>query len=258
MRPLVTLLLLLIPVAVFGDPAQIVISGEVHDNPAHQRRHATLAADINARAIVFEMLTQAQADRVTPELIRDRDRLQAALGWNATGWPDFAAYYPIFTAVPGAKIFGAAVPRDVARAAFENGVAGSFGPDAGLYGLTADLPADQQDQREQAQLAAHCGALPADLLPRMVAIQRLRDATLARTALRALDATGGPVLIVTGNGHARRDWGVPVYIAAARPGVRVTSHGHGETGAGLAGAFDSTRFAPPVSRTDPCAAFDKG
>ena len=237
--------------------ADIVILGEIHDNPAHHAVQAEWTADIAPTAIVFEMLTQDQAARVTADLRNDAQALGEALDWAASGWPDFTMYHPIFTAAPQAAIFGAAVPRDAARAAFEAGVIASFGAeDAATYGLDSSLPAAQLEERLAFQSAAHCDALPAELLPQMVELQRLRDAVLARTALDALDDTGGPVVVITGNGHARKDWGMPVYIAAARPGVTVFSLGQAEDGQ-VAGTFDQVLDAAAVARDDPCAAFAK-
>jgi uncharacterized iron-regulated protein len=237
--------------------AEIVILGEIHDNPAHHAVQAEWTAGIAPAAIVFEMLTPEQATRVTPDLRDDAQALGAALDWAASGWPDFAMYHPIFTAAPQARVFGAAVPRDAARAAFEAGVIPSFGAeDAATYGLDAPLPAAQLEARLTFQAAAHCDALPAELLPQMVELQRLRDAVLARTALDALDRTGGPVVVITGNGHARKDWGMPVYIEAARPDVTVFSLGQAEDGQ-VAGTFDQVMDSPAVAREDPCAAFAK-
>ena len=70
-------------------------------------------------------------------------------------------------------------------------------------------------------MQAHCDALPEDMLPGMVAVQRLRDAVLARAVVRAMDDTGGPVAVITGNGHARRDWGMPAMLARAAPDLDV-------------------------------------
>jgi hypothetical protein len=60
--------------------------------------------------------------------------------------------------------------------------------------------------------------LAPEILPGFVEAQRLRDAALAEAALAALEAHGAPVAIITGNGHARRDWGVPAVLAVAAPG----------------------------------------
>lgn len=233
----------------------VVIAGEMHDNPAHHAAQAGLVAHLQPRAIVFEMLTEAQAAAVTPENRATQSELDAAIGWSDSGWPDFAMYYPIFAAAPEAAIHGAGVPRDAARAAMQAGIAESFGPEAAAYGLSDPLPQDQQEAREAMQLAAHCNAMPAEMLPVMVDLQRLRDAVLARETLRALDATGGPVVVITGNGHARRDWGVPATIALLRPDLEVLSIAQDEDGSGIAGGFDLLLPGPSVERPDPCEGF---
>lgn len=235
--------------------ARIVIAGEVHDNPAHHAAQATIVAHVAPRAIVFEMLTEAQAAAVTPQNRADEATLREDLNWSDSGWPDFAMYYPIFAAAPDAAIYGAAVPRDAARAAMQAGVAASFGDDAAEYGLTTPLPAGVQAAQEDLQQVAHCNAMPSEMLPMMVDLQRLRDAVLARETLRAFEATGGPVVVITGNGHARRDWGVPAFIENLRPDLDILSIGQQEDGSGAPGAFDILLSAPAVDRPDPCEAF---
>lgn len=233
----------------------IVILGEVHDNPAHHAEQAARVAALKPRALVFEMLTPDQAARVTPDLIADPEAMAEALDWAESGWPDFAMYHPIFAAAPEAAIFGALVPREAARAVIEGGLAESFGDGAGAYGLSEPLPEAEQAAREALQLAAHCDALPEKMLPGMVAVQRLRDAVLARAVIRAMEETGGPVAVITGNGHARRDWGVPSYLARVAPDLEVFVLGQTEDGAPLQGGFDEVVSAPAVARPDPCAAF---
>lgn len=235
--------------------APVVIAGEVHDNPAHHALQAALVAHVQPRAIVFEMLTAVQADQVTPQNRADPDALAAALDWANSGWPDFAMYHPIFTAAPDAAIYGAAVPRDAARAAMQTGIAAHFGADAAAYGLITPLPSDVQAAQEDLQQQAHCNAMPPEMLPVMVELQRLRDAVLARATLKALDDTGGPVVIITGNGHARRDVGVPAYLARLRPDLEVLTIGQQEDGAGAPGGFDILLSSPAVDRPDPCAVF---
>lgn len=236
--------------------AAVVLLGEVHDNPAHHQTQAEWVAALRPAALVFEMLTPEQAAAATPALRGDAAALEQALDWANSGWPAFSMYFPIFTAAPAAKIYGAAVPRAQARAALMQGVAQSFGPQAADYGLTQPLPPDQQQQREAMQALSHCNALPAEMLPGMVDVQRLRDAALARAALQALDDTAGPVVVITGNGHARSDWGVPAYLARLRPTLAVFALGQSEAGQ-IDGPFDLVIDAAPVPRDDPCAAFAK-
>ncbi|WP_244430323.1 ChaN family lipoprotein [Roseivivax halodurans] len=238
--------------------ADIVFLGEQHDNPAHHARQAELVAEIAPTALVFEMLTPDQA-AAAPGARGDEASLEAALGWAESGWPDFSLYWPIFAAAPEAAIYGAAVPREAARSAMDGPISDTFGPDAADWGLTETLPDEQQVAREALQAEAHCNALPDEMLPVMVEIQRLRDAVIARAALGALRETGGPVAVITGNGHARLDWGAPSYLGRVAPDVTVASLGQGERAHGdPEGEFDLVEIGPDVDRGDPCAEFREG
>jgi uncharacterized iron-regulated protein len=233
--------------------ADVVILGEVHDNPAHHLWQVEQVAAVAPAALVFEMLLPEQAAVVTPELRGDAAALGAALGWEERGWPDFAMYHPIFAASPDAAVFGGDLPHEEVRRAVEDGAAAVFGPEAVRFGLDRPLPEAEQAAREALQAAAHCGALPEALLPGMVEAQRLRDAALARAVVEAHAATGGPVVLIAGSGHARTDWGVPAVLAEAAPELSVFSVGQLE---GEADApFDLLRLTEAVQRPDPCAAF---
>jgi uncharacterized iron-regulated protein len=236
-------------------PADIVLLGEVHDNPAHHLNQAAAVAAIRPAAIVFEMLDPAQAARVTPELLASEAELGAALEWEAAGWPDFAMYYPIFAAAGDARIHAGTETVEAARRAVREGAAPVYGEGAEVFGLDAALPEAEEAARIDEQRVAHCDALPADLLPGMVEAQRLRDAWLARAALAAHAETGGPVVVITGNGHARRDWGVPALLARAAPDLSVLTVGQYEETAEDAPPFDLWLVTEPAERPDPCAAF---
>ncbi|MGP3697700.1 ChaN family lipoprotein [Rhodobacter sp. NSM] len=234
-------------------PADVVILGEVHDNPRHHENQAVAVAGLRPSALVFEMLTPEKAALVAPRLLGDERKLAAELEWDRSGWPDFALYHPIFLAAPEAQVFGAEISREDARAAVKSGAAAAFGAEAPRFGL--DLPLDAADlaDRTEEQRVAHCDALPPDLLPGMVEAQRLRDAALARSVLQALDETGGPVAVITGTGHARRDKGVPSVLAHAAPELRVLSVGQFETSPEGEVPFDLWLVTAPVPRDDPCA-----
>jgi uncharacterized iron-regulated protein len=236
-------------------PADIVILGEIHDNPAHHAHQSIALEALAPKAVVFEMLSPGQALRVTPRLVRSEEALGAVLGWDAAGWPDFGMYHPIFVAAGHAAIRGAAAPAEDVRQAARDGAAAVFGEEAARFGLADPLPEAEQALREADQLMAHCNAMPAEALPGMVEAQRLRDAWLARAALGALAETGGPVIVITGNGHARADWGVPRMIAAADPEVRVLTVGQFEEAAEARPPFDLWLVTEAVARGDPCEAF---
>ncbi|MCF6234467.1 MAG: ChaN family lipoprotein [Rhodobacteraceae bacterium] len=237
--------------------ADVIILGEVHDNPRHHTAQAEAVAGLRPAALVFEMLTGAQARLITGENRLDQAGLQEVLGWDETGWPDFSYYYPIFVAGNDARVFGAGLPRPAARKAFKTGVVADFGAEAGLYGLDIALDEAQHAERLGFQRAAHCNALPESLLPGMIELQRLRDAYLARAVVEALEAVGGPVVVITGNGHARKDWGMAVYLQAARPEVTVISVGLAEDGR-IDGVFDKVVSFAAQARPDPCLAFQQG
>ena len=245
-------------------PADIVILGEVHDNPAHHANQAAAVGALAPAAIVLEMVGPEAAARGNAADRSDRAAMDAALGWAGSGWPDFALYHPVLTAAPDAPLYGAALDRDVVSRAVAEGAADVFPGDAARYGLDRALPPDEQAARDAEQVSVHCDALPAEMAPGMVEAQRLRDAALADAALAALSDTGGPVVVIAGAGHARTDWGVPALIALAAPDVRVLSIGQIEVAPGDPAPdasstngppFDLWIATPPADRDDPCAAF---
>ena len=244
------------PAALAGlPPADVVILGEIHDNAEHHAHQAAAVAALVPGALVFEMLDPAQAARLRGVERGDGPALDRLLGWAESGWPDFALYHPIFTAAPEATVFGGALPRAEVRRSMTEGAATVFGPEAARFGLADPLDPAEQAAREVEQAEAHCNALPETLLPGMVEAQRLRDAALARAVIEAHAATGGPVAVITGTGHARRDRGIPAALARAAPGLRVLSVGMFEADPGPSPPFDLWLVTPSQPRPDPCAAF---
>lgn len=233
--------------------ADIVVIGEVHDNPAHHRTQAEIVARLKPTAVVFEMLSPQQAAQITPELLSDPDALRRALDWEASGWPDFAIYAPVFAASAGARIYGAAVEIEEVRRAMSDGAAAVFGEGADRFGLAEQLDEAEQRLREAGQMEAHCNALPEDMLPGLVEAQRLRDARFARTVVGAREQHGAPVVLITGNGHARTDWGVPAVVRQAGDfsvlGIGQLEHREADP------QFDFWIVTDPFPRPDPCLAF---
>ena len=244
--------------------ADIIILGEVHDNPQHHINQARIVSQLQPSALVFEMITPTLARQVTPDVRENAIRLEATLAWEGSGWPDFSMYYPIFAAATEAAIFGGAMDREQVRRAMSDGAAAAFGDAAPLFGLTADVPEAQLEQRLQLQQDAHCGALPEEMLPGMVEAQRVRDAALARAAVAAYahaQATDrGPVVVITGNGHAREDWGMPAALRAyfaGRDEVDIRTLAQFETSVDGDLPVTTTLVTEPAERDDPCKAFAK-
>lgn len=237
----------------------MIVFGEVHDNPHHHANQAAAVAALKPGALVFEQITPDLAARITPELIADPARLEAVLEWEARGWPDFDIYYPIFAAAPDAAYFGGGAPSDDVRRAVSEGAAVVFGDGAELFGLDRAFSDEVQAGLEAIQHDAHCGALPPEMLSGMVEAQRLRDAVLAKAAIAAhFEATAdgrAPVVVITGNGHAGNDWGVPSLLRVQRIDLAVASVGQFEDEAPQSPAFDHWIVTAGVERDDPCAVF---
>lgn len=234
-------------------PADVVFLGEVHDNPDHHAHQARAVAAIRPAALVFEMILPDQPARLPAEW-GDAAGMARALDWSARGWPDFAMYHPIFTAAPAARVYGADVAQaDLARA-MQDGAAQVL-PDPAL-GLAVALPEGTQDEMEETLWAAHCYAMPRAAMAPMVQAQRLRDAALADAARRALAETGGPVVVITGTGHARTDHGAPAILSRALPDATVLSVGQMEAAPDTAPPYDLWLVTKGVAtRGNPCAAF---
>lgn len=235
--------------------ADVVILGETHDNPSHHLVQADAITRLNPAAVVWEMLDQETAAGIPDLPIEDPEALALALDWAHSGWPDFAIYYPVFRAAATRPSYGGLVPRQAAFAVAQDGPQIAVGEDGvSKFGLDQPLPEAEMAQRVAGQMAAHCDAMGHEMMPMMVQIQRVRDARLAQATMQALEDTGGPVVVITGNGHARKDWGVPVYLEFAAPQVTVFSLGQSEEGA-ISGVFDAVVDGPRVDRPDPCAVF---
>ncbi|WP_424927409.1 ChaN family lipoprotein [Amaricoccus tamworthensis] len=242
--------------------AQIVVLGEVHDNPGHHENQARIVEELQPGALVFEMIDQEDEDLVNDlrKAGAGRAKLAEALDWENSGWPDFDYYAAILEAAPFARVFGAGQsPEDIRTAATE-GAAKAFGVHSATYGLEQPFSEADQKLRELEMMESHCNALPEVMLPGMVEVQRFRDAGLADAALWARNHVGedGRVVVITGSGHADARFGAPALMRLAEPEVSVLTLGQGEGPQPEDREFDAWMTAPAPDRDDPCDAFDDG
>ena len=184
--------------------AELLIFGEVHDQPDQQRQVADevqrLAAAGRLSALVLEM---AEAPHTSAGLPRDASaaQVQQALHWRGWDWSRYAAV--VMNAVrAGVPVLGGNLPREQMRAAM-----GDAALDALLDDATRTLLVD-------AVRVGHCHLLPAAQEPGMVRIQIGRDRSMAQVAATALgDAPpGSTVLLLAGAMHTSRDRGVPLHL----------------------------------------------
>lgn len=239
----------------------VVLLGEVHDNA---RQHAVgvqalrLLLEAGQRpALAFEQFDrqeQAQIDRIVtraPASGADAAVQLAALG--PSGW-DWSLYRPYLELALRYRlpIVAANLSRADAMRVSEEGFGAVFdAAEQQRLGLDP-LPVALLQAQEREVDEGHCHRMPGDMLPRLARAQIARDAMLAR-AIRPYLERG--VILLTGNGHARRDIGVLNFLPAASR-ARVVSIGliEREAGADAAppGAFDAVFRTPVQQRPDPC------
>jgi uncharacterized iron-regulated protein len=212
--------------------ADFVLIGERHDNREHHRLQAQLVAALQTegqspRAVAFEMVpAQRQLDIVEYlDAGGDPAGLGAALGWEASGWPEWAWYQPIVevTLARKGQIVAADLGRSEQRAAFVQGEGAFRSSFVRRTGLGEAWPPPMMVALQDELRAAHCGRPPGQVVIGMMRVQRARDAMMA-DRLAATAGKGGGVLIA-GNAHIRNDRGVPWYLARLRPGARSVSIG---------------------------------
>lgn len=243
--------------------ADVVILGEIHDNPDHHANQGWLIARIAAPALAAEMLVPDQETKAAQHLGSGgaAEDLGPVIGWAKSGWPDWEIYRPAFAALPaGGTLLAGGLPRETVRRAVKEGAAGLTPDERFVAVLERPLDADVQAEMEAEMVASHCGHLPPEMASGMVEGQRLRDSSLAAAVLRGHAATGGPVVLITGNGHARKDRGVPVYIAEIAPELEIVTLGQIEEGGQSAPGeypFDYVWTTVRHEREDPCEVFRK-
>jgi len=87
-------------------------------------------------------------------------------------------------------------------------------------GLHQPLPEVSRARMQGAIIEGHCSKVPSDYLEGMVDAQRARDAVMAAALVKHV---GRGALLIAGNGHVRRDSGVPLHLARRMPGSRAVS-----------------------------------
>jgi uncharacterized iron-regulated protein len=272
-------------------PVRYRLLGEIHDNPAHHRLRAGLMTAIAATgrrpAAVFEQfdLGHDAALAAAQAAGADAEALAAAGALDKRGWR-WPLHKPLIEAAlaAGLPIHAGNAPTAALRPVMEGIDTSTTGsPEAansarpGVTQAQNDhssridpawrsrlAHADWTDAQEAALradiVAGHCNRLPARLVPHFALAQRRRDAAMAQALVD--DATEDGAILIAGDGHVRRDLGVPVYL----PSADVVSVGFVEVSAGDTRAagfprsavadhpgFDYLWFTDAVSRADPCA-----
>ena len=224
--------------------ADVVLLGEQHDAPEHQRIHHQVVQALAARgklaALALEMAPQGG---MTIGLPRDAGEpaVRAALRWEDAAWP-WAAYAPAVMAAvrAGVPVVGANLPRAAMRAAMAD------------EALDAALTAAALKAQQQAMRNGHCGMLPESQIGPMARIQIARDRAMAVTIAEAL-TPGKTVVLLAGAAHVDRALGVPQHLPARLKVVSVALRAGAGAGDEAGAVFDTIWPTPAIAPRDYCA-----
>ncbi|MFZ6718829.1 ChaN family lipoprotein [Undibacterium sp. Ji49W] len=239
---------------------KILLLGEVHDNPdGHRQRFEDLQKLVRAGwrpAIAMEQFdreNQAQLSLAQAEC-KDADCIIGKVGGKRWEWP---YYRPVIQLALDYQLplLAANLSRtDAARIMRESYAAVLDAVTIQTYQLDRDLPLALVEGQRAAMETGHCGKMPAEMVPGMVRAQVARDVWMAKV-LAEHTSTG--VVLLAGNGHVRRDLGVPHWLAIRQlPDTQV--HGYveavsdGSKQSTPDNSYDVTHIVPPHARPDPC------
>lgn len=225
-------------------PTDILLLGERHDAPEHQRIHRAATASLASRyllgALALEMVDQGATTAGLPTNASEAE-VMGMLRWKDQAWA-WKLYGPaVMEAVrAGVPVLGANLPSSRIRQAMAD------------TSLDALLPGPLFAAQQAAIQTGHCDLLPASQIIPMTRVQIARDRAMAETLAGAV-VRGKTVLLLAGGGHVDRTLGVPHYLPP-RLKVRAVQLKTDDTPHMPAGAkFDADWPTTPGPAKDYCA-----
>lgn len=238
---------------------QVLLLGEVHDNTqGHKQRYADLKKRVDGgwRPVI----AMEQFDHEDQELLDDAVKGCLDAGcvirvMNKKGW-DWQQYYPVIQLALDhqLKLVAANLSRANASKTVRDGIASSFdAKTVAEYRLGEPVSADWRKAQEREIRTGHCDMLPDMMVPGMVNAQLARDVWMAKLIR---EQQPHDVVLIAGNGHVRKDIGVPRWLDTIGSKLTVRSVGYVE-GGGEQALYDVVEKIPAQKRADPCAKFKK-
>jgi uncharacterized iron-regulated protein len=250
--------------AELGD-SRFVLLGEKHDNKRHHAIQAELVQAVTANtstpaALVFEMLEPAHQTTLDQAASLNLADLGQKVEWEKRGWPDWASYQGIFEQglKAGSQLFAGNPNR---ATVMDVGRGGSLS-EGDLKNLRweQDYSDEQRNSLLDELVDSHCGMMGRESMGPLVTLQRLKDAFMGRAMRQARPSH--PVALIAGNGHIRKDRGVPFFldkgdksltvaiIEVVRDEMEATSYPAFDPK-----LYDYVWFTPRVDEIDPCDKF---
>jgi uncharacterized iron-regulated protein len=251
---------------------QLVLLGEVHDSAEGHRRRTQAITEAVASgwkpAIAMEQFDREQQAALDAAMATcgDADCVIDAVVPDRKGWKwDF--YKPVIALALRERLplYAANLSRADAGRVMREGVSKVFDAQgARVVGLDRGIPAALLAAQERGLEGSHCGMLPPQFANGMARAQIARDAVMAKVMLdaRAAGPKPRPVLLLAGNGHVRRDIGVPQWLGhnaslavgfiEADGGAPANPHGAGTPARLAQEPYDRVERIAPTDRPDPC------
>ncbi|SNY92473.1 Uncharacterized iron-regulated protein [Cohaesibacter sp. ES.047] len=247
------------------EKARYVLVGEKHDNPIHHRIQADvvrwLGEEGRTGQLVFEMIEMRYAETLSDVQRSNLSNLGDAVEWQQRGWPSWSLYQPIADAALAADM--RLKPGNPDRDEMMRVAQGKAVAETALEDLSwdRDYSKDQLEGLLDELVDAHCGMMDKDSLMPLATMQRYKDAHMARAMRQDLKPDEVSVLIA-GNGHVRRDRGVPMFLDDQTDTIVIGSIEviRDKTNPQSYAAFDPALydyvwFTARVDEIDPCVRF---
>jgi len=233
----------------------IILLGELHDSAFHHQARARLL-----RALECEKCTVISEHLPTGRQVAFSDNLSDSLkaaGFDFKGW-GWPLHEPLFRAIEEKKIplIGGDIPSTLTADIYKRGeeaIPSAFRDKFRQSALTGVARSSLDDDLR----TGHCGKLPSRYIPPMRMIQRVKDSFMAHALVES-----APSILIAGNGHVRKDYGVPQILASAYSKERVVSIGFIEQDQWVPSAlptlsklYDFAWISPNTAREDPCKNF---
>ena len=247
------------------EKADHLLLGEKHDNPLHHEKQAFMVSMVReaekSGQLVFEMADSGHKEilaAVTPDVI---DKLGRAINWEERGWPDWESYQPIAEEALAASM--RFKPGNPERSLMMQIGRGGDVPNEALADLRWEVRYSQaqKDDLLDELYYSHCEMMERDKLSGLVTMQRLKDAFIGR-AMRQDRLEGETSILIAGNGHTRKDRGVPMFLddgenilSVALIEVVRDEHDATTYPSFDPALYDYVWFTPRLDETDPCDRF---
>lgn len=255
------------------DKANVLLLGETHDNPQHhENQQKLLKARIESGARPALLMEQLDADSqpALDSALAGSDREETLK--TVTGlikFTDWKFYRPFLATAIDNKlpVIAANISSRQLQPIIWQGFAAYDAAALKRMAVEEVWSESRQNYMLRHIGGAHCGQIRDELRAGLTRSQRLRDALMADAAVSSI---GRGIVAIVGSSHARRDVGMPLYLAARDPSAHIFSIGFVEVSPGRVSPetyetesasgdapYDVIWFTSRVERADPCADFGK-